>query len=515
MQEIRVATTGHGPAGWLDRERTVARAGFNRWLVPPAALAIHLCIGMAYGLSVFWLPLTHLLGGARPVTCPAMTTAEALFTTSCDWRIADVTWIFELAIVVLGCAAAGWGGWLERVGPRRAGVVAALCWSVGWLVSALGIAMHQLWLMWLGTGVLGGAGLGIGYISPVSTLIKWFPDRRGMATGMAIMGFGGGAMIGAPLANLLMNLLERAKLTRAQPGQVPRIADQYAEIRKAAMRIELDVELPLSKYLCTYPPALPEFMQRIGRTPVGRFKQSRRPHGLLIGVATEAAEGRIVPALGDPFDVSGEIAIFGEEDGHAQERRTGARERAPYVMACVVGRRHPDEDVTVLRAYLHPCAKATWLLPVDSNHERGTLKQILSVGHWLADKRGVELTIEKPVFDLAPPSPRDDGKAPAPHEPIIPDFIVRASSGRSVVVETMGYELPAYRERKARMHRAVSKACQDAPIMGHDFCLPAEWSQEERDAQFWRVCQRALGGRACGQGRRPSDEPTAPAPNGA
>ena len=281
------------------------------------------------------------------------------------------------------------------------------------------------------------------------------------------------------------------------------------------MRIELDVELPLSKYLCTYPPALPEFMQRIGRTPVGRFKQSRRPHGLLIGVATEAAEGRIVPALGDPFDISGEIAIFGEEDGHAQERRTGDRERAPYVMACVVGRRHPDDDVTVLRAYLHPCAKATWLLPVDSNYERGTLKQLLSVGHWLADKRGVELTIEKHVFDLAPPPPRDDDKAPAPHEPIIPDFIVRSSSGRSVVVETMGYELPAYRERKARMHRAVSKACQDAPIMEHDFCLPAEWSQEERDAQFWRVCQRALGGRACGEGRRPSDKPTAPAPNGA
>ncbi len=113
--------------------------------------------------------------------------------------------MFELGIVVLGCSAAAWGGWLERVGPRRAGVVAAFCWGGGWLVSAVGIVTHQLWLMWLGLGVIGGVGLGLGYISPVSTLIKWFPDRRGMATGMAIMGFGGGALIGFPLANLLMN----------------------------------------------------------------------------------------------------------------------------------------------------------------------------------------------------------------------------------------------------------------------------------------------------------------------
>ena len=199
------AQASSGDFGLLGRERTVARAGFNRWLVPPAALAIHLCIGMAYGLSVFWLPMTRLIGGAKPLACPGMTTAQALFTTTCDWRVADVTWIFELGIVVLGCSAALWGGWLERAGPRRAGVVAAICWGGGWLVSAVGIAVHQLWLIWLGTGIIGGIGLGLGYISPVSTLIKWFPDRRGMATGMAIMGFGGGAMIGAPLANLLMN----------------------------------------------------------------------------------------------------------------------------------------------------------------------------------------------------------------------------------------------------------------------------------------------------------------------
>ena len=191
--------------GLLDRERTVAAATYNRWLVPPAALAIHLCIGMAYGFSVFWLPLSRAVGGGKPLSCPAGSNIwNVLFTTSCDWLVADLNWIFTLFIFVLGVAAAVWGGWVERAGPRKAGVVAAVCWSGGLLLGALGIILHQLWILWLGTGVLGGIGLGLGYISPVSTLIKWFPDRRGMATGMAIMGFGGGAMIGAPLAQMLM-----------------------------------------------------------------------------------------------------------------------------------------------------------------------------------------------------------------------------------------------------------------------------------------------------------------------
>ncbi len=191
--------------GILDRERTVARAGYNRWLVPPAALAVHLCIGMAYGFSVFWLPLAQAIGVQQPVACPAdMSVLDALVTTRCDWSIADLGWMYTLFFVFLGSAAAVWGGWLERAGPRKAGLVAACCWCGGLLISAAGVALHQLWMLWLGSGVIGGIGLGLGYISPVSTLIKWFPDRRGMATGMAIMGFGGGAMIGAPLADLLM-----------------------------------------------------------------------------------------------------------------------------------------------------------------------------------------------------------------------------------------------------------------------------------------------------------------------
>ena len=192
-------------AGFLDKERTIATAGFNRWLVPPAALCIHLCIGMAYGFSVFWLPLSRAIGLTAPKACPDMSLVQELFTTTCDWKVASLGWMFTLFFVVLGVSAAMWGGWLERVGPRKAGFVAALCWCGGLVLGAIGIYVHQLWIMWLGSGVIGGVGLGLGYISPVSTLVKWFPDRRGMATGMAIMGFGGGAMIGAPLANILMN----------------------------------------------------------------------------------------------------------------------------------------------------------------------------------------------------------------------------------------------------------------------------------------------------------------------
>ena len=190
---------------FLDRERTVAGPGFSRWLVPPAALAIHLCIGMAYGFSVFWLPLSKAIGITKSIACaPELTLMAQIFAGDCDWKISTLSWMYTLFFVFLGSSAAVFGGWLEHAGPRKAGVVSAICWCGGMVISAIGIKTHQIWLMWLGSGVIGGIGLGLGYISPVSTLIKWFPDRRGMATGMAIMGFGGGAVIGAPLANKLM-----------------------------------------------------------------------------------------------------------------------------------------------------------------------------------------------------------------------------------------------------------------------------------------------------------------------
>lgn len=179
-------------AGWLSKERITAAPGFNRWLIPPCALATHLCIGQAYAISVFNLPLTQQLGITK--------------STPEDWKLTELGWIFTIAIFFLGASAAVFGKWVQAEGPRKSGFVAALCWGAGFLIGALGIQLHQIWLVYLGYGVLGGCGLGIGYITPVSTLISWFPDRRGMATGMAIMGFGGGALVASPLSVLLMKM---------------------------------------------------------------------------------------------------------------------------------------------------------------------------------------------------------------------------------------------------------------------------------------------------------------------
>ena len=170
-------------ASFLDRERSVAGPGFNRWLIPPAALAVHLCIGQAYATSVYKTALVKHF----------------------DSNNTKVGIVFSIAIVMLGLSAAVRGTWVDRVGPRKAMFTAACFWGTGFLVGAVGIATEQLWLLYLGYGVIGGIGLGIGYISPVSTLIKWFPDRPGLATGLAIMGFGGGALIATPLSQQLMS----------------------------------------------------------------------------------------------------------------------------------------------------------------------------------------------------------------------------------------------------------------------------------------------------------------------
>lgn len=195
-----------GPFGFLHKDNIVAKPGFNRWLVPPASIAIHLCIGSVYAWSVFNPPLTRELG----VVAPA----------GDDWSLSSVVWIFSVAIVFLGLAAAFGGKWLEKVGPRMVGVLSACLWGGGFVIGSLGIAAHQLWLVYLGYGVLGGCGLGLGYVSPVSTLIRWFPDRRGMATGMAIMGFGGGAIIATPLKSWLLGLYSEAPTFLGMTGEV-------------------------------------------------------------------------------------------------------------------------------------------------------------------------------------------------------------------------------------------------------------------------------------------------------
>ncbi len=172
---------------FLDRNRSIAPLGYSRWLVPPAALAIHLSIGQVYAFSVFKNPLLALHGADGSA-----------------WNLKEVGYIFSIAIAFLGISAALFGAWLEKAGPRRAMFYAALCFGAGFMIASAGASTHSLPLIYLGYGVVGGIGLGLGYISPVSTLIKWFPDRPGLATGLAIMGFGGGAMIGGPLANNLM-----------------------------------------------------------------------------------------------------------------------------------------------------------------------------------------------------------------------------------------------------------------------------------------------------------------------
>ena len=191
-----MSTNSNSFFSFLLKDKIVAPKGFNRWRIPPASIAIHLCIGSVYAWSIFNPALIRELG--------------VVSSAADDWNLSSVIWIFSVAIVCLGLAAAIAGKWLEDVGPRCVGVTAACLWGGGFIVGSLGIMTHQLWLIYLGYGVFGGCGLGLGYVSPVSTLIRWFPDRRGMATGMAIMGFGGGAMIGAPLKKFLLDKFAKA-----------------------------------------------------------------------------------------------------------------------------------------------------------------------------------------------------------------------------------------------------------------------------------------------------------------
>ncbi len=177
-------------ANFLSKERIVARPGFSRWWMLPAALLINLSVGQAYAFSVFNLPLTRAIGITESVAG--------------DWKLTTLGWIFTLAYVFLGLSAGFGAAWLERAGPRKSGFVAAVCWGAGFFISAVGVQTHQVWLLYVGYGVIGGCGLGIGFTTPITTLIRWFPDRRGMATGMAVMGFGGGAIIAAPLSAMLM-----------------------------------------------------------------------------------------------------------------------------------------------------------------------------------------------------------------------------------------------------------------------------------------------------------------------
>ena len=177
-------------ASLLSKERIVRGPEFNRWLVAPPSIAVHLCIGSVYAWSIYNPALIEVLGVAT--------------SAGDDWTLRQVVWIFSVAIAFTGLTAAFAGKWVEKVGPRMVCVMAACFWGGGYMLSSLGVTLHQLWLIYLGYGVIGGIGLGLGYVSPVSNLIRWFPDRRGLAAGMAIMGFGGGAMIAVPLKEFFL-----------------------------------------------------------------------------------------------------------------------------------------------------------------------------------------------------------------------------------------------------------------------------------------------------------------------
>lgn len=238
----------------LKKEHIVAGDGFNRWLVPPASIAIHLCIGSVYAWSIFNPPLTKEYG--------------VVAASANDWSLQSVVWIFSVAIVFLGLAAAFAGKWLEEVGPRMVGVVAALCWGGGFIVGGIGIMLHQLWLVYLGYGVIGGCGLGLGYVSPVSTLIRWFPDRRGMATGMAIMGFGGGAMIAAPIKEALLAAFYKAPQFLGAESAVKLVTEGGRRMADVGGQ-QVEVVLATAKQVASAPVPLQEGVYVVGTGNTG------------------------------------------------------------------------------------------------------------------------------------------------------------------------------------------------------------------------------------------------------
>lgn len=225
----------------LRKEHIIAEEGFNRWKVPPASIAIHLCIGSVYAWSIFNPALTKEFG--------------VVAAASSDWGLQSVVWIFSVAIVFLGLAAAFGGKWLEEVGPRMVGVTAACLWGGGFIIGGVGILTHQLWLLYLGYGVLGGCGLGLGYVSPVSTLIRWFPDRRGMATGLAIMGFGGGAMVATPIKEWLLGLYYHAPQYLGSESAVKLVTEGGRRMAEVNGQM-VEVVVATAKQLASAPVAL-------------------------------------------------------------------------------------------------------------------------------------------------------------------------------------------------------------------------------------------------------------------
>ncbi|MBI4696446.1 MAG: OFA family MFS transporter [Gammaproteobacteria bacterium] len=270
-------------AGILSKEHIVAPPGFNRWLIAPAALGIHLCIGSVYAWSLF---------------NPALVKRVGVVTASADdWTLKSVVWVFTVAIVFLGLSAAVAGKWLEQVGPRMVGVVATACWSGGFLLGGIGILAGQLWLLYLGYGVIGGCGLGLGYVSPVSTLIRWFPDRRGMAAGIAIMGFGGGAMIAQPLIEGFLKFYYRAPEYLGKLADVTLVTQQGRRFADVAGR-HVEVVVVSAKEIAGMIVPGPEGVYVVGGGTVGIWQTFFTLGAIYLGVMLAASFAYRVPPAG-------------------------------------------------------------------------------------------------------------------------------------------------------------------------------------------------------------------------
>ena len=294
------------------------------------------------------------------------------------------------------------------------------------------------------------------------------------------------------LARLLARLVTDAGLQRIGPGWwKPTLGEQAKAIWAAARPIEIDAGVRLTEFFCTSPARLGELKARIEAAGEERF-QGTRPHGILIARASAIADGLLTPIAGEPIPVRGRLAVFGERSGAVRLHSAQRAARAPWLVACVIGRAGAKEPVEALSAYAHPCADDAHLMLLDSDMERRTLAQLRSVQSWLARKMDTAMTIEKPLFDIGP-EPDDDAD---PRPVLMPDFVVRAetpgAAGRTAIVETMGFADDAYRTHKARVHLLMRSALAGAPVVKHDFHEPAGWPQRDRDAFFWRTLRTSL-----------------------
>ncbi len=297
------------------------------------------------------------------------------------------------------------------------------------------------------------------------------------------------------LATMLRLLQIKSGLNRLTTASSrPKLGDQYRLLRTAAGEIEIDDNLHLSRFLCTYAPALPEFMAKVRAAPARQFKNTR-PHGIFLTIINGVGDGQLLVSEGQTVPVRGRISVFGERDGHRRETVAERSARAPYFAACLIGRPKMADPVCVMKAYVHPCASSRGLMLMDSNYERRTLAELKRLQQFLSHKLGIRMIIEKPMLDIRSGDDFDD-QATAAREPCIPDFILRADTvpdgGEAVVlVETMGFASETYRSRKAVTHEIMATTMR-APLVIHDFHFPTDHAQAERDRRFWLTARRAV-----------------------